>query len=87
MILFKGMVLVAWGTALGLIGCYWLARLVASQLYGVSVYDPATLIQRSRIAGSSRSIGGLHSRASSDEGRSVSCAAVRMNGLPIGVIR
>lgn len=43
MVLFKGVVLVSWGTAFGLIGCYWLSRTVASQLYGVSVYDPATL--------------------------------------------
>jgi predicted permease len=43
LILVKGLALVAWGTALGLIGCYWLSRLVASQLYGVSVNDPATL--------------------------------------------
>ena len=43
LILMKGLVLVAWGTALGLIGCYWLSRLVANRLYGVSVNDPATL--------------------------------------------
>jgi macrolide transport system ATP-binding/permease protein len=43
MILAQGLVLVAWGTALGLIACYWLSRLVSSQLYGVSAYDPATL--------------------------------------------
>jgi len=44
LILMKGLTLVAWGTALGLIGCYWLSRLVVSQLYGVSVNDPATLL-------------------------------------------
>jgi len=43
MILAQGLALVAWGTALGLIACYWLSRLVSSQLYGVSAYDPATL--------------------------------------------
>jgi putative ABC transport system permease protein len=43
MILTQGLALVAWGTALGLIACYWLSRLVSSQLYGVSAYDPATL--------------------------------------------
>ncbi|MDQ3667970.1 MAG: ABC transporter permease [Acidobacteriota bacterium] len=43
MILAQGLALVAWGTALGLIVCYWLSRLVSSQLYGVNAYDPATL--------------------------------------------
>ncbi|HEY3027290.1 MAG TPA: ABC transporter permease [Pyrinomonadaceae bacterium] len=43
LILVQGLSLVAWGTGLGLIGCYWLARLVSSQLYGVSPYDPVTL--------------------------------------------
>jgi putative ABC transport system permease protein len=43
LILVQGLSLVAWGTTLGLIGCYWLARLVSSQLYGVSPYDPVTL--------------------------------------------
>ncbi len=43
MILAQGLALVAWGTALGLVACYWLSRLVSSQLYGVSAYDPATL--------------------------------------------
>jgi macrolide transport system ATP-binding/permease protein len=43
MILAQGLALVAWGTALGLLACYWLSRLVSSQLYGVSAYDPATL--------------------------------------------
>jgi macrolide transport system ATP-binding/permease protein len=40
LILMKGLALIAWGTALGLIGCYWLSRLVSSQLYGVTPYDP-----------------------------------------------
>ena len=43
LILFKGLALVAWGTGFGLIGCYWLSRLVSTQLYGVSPNDPATL--------------------------------------------
>jgi predicted permease len=43
LILVKGLVLVAWGTGFGLIGCYWLSRLVSNQLYGVSPNDPATL--------------------------------------------
>lgn len=43
MILAQGLALVAWGTAIGLVACYWLSRLVSSQLYGVSAYDPATL--------------------------------------------
>ncbi|HEY6232330.1 MAG TPA: ABC transporter permease [Pyrinomonadaceae bacterium] len=42
LILMKGLVLIGWGTALGLLGCYWLSRLVASQLYEVSPFDPAT---------------------------------------------
>ena len=44
LVLMKGLLLVAWGTGLGLIGCYWLSRLVAAQLYGVSANDPATLV-------------------------------------------
>ena len=43
LILMKGLTLIAWGIAFGLIGCYWLARLVSSQLYSVSPNDPATL--------------------------------------------
>ena len=43
MILAQGVVLVAWGTGIGLIACYWLSRLVSSQLYGVSALDPVTL--------------------------------------------
>ena len=44
LILIRGMVLAAWGVGLGLIGCYWLSRLVSNQLYGVSAHDPATLV-------------------------------------------
>jgi putative ABC transport system permease protein len=44
LILAKGLVLVAWGSAIGLLACYWLSRLISSQLYGVSSYDPATLV-------------------------------------------
>jgi putative ABC transport system permease protein len=44
LILTKGLVLIAWGTGLGLLACYWLSRLVSSQLYGVSANDPATLV-------------------------------------------
>ena len=43
LILMKGLTLIAWGIALGLVGCYWLSRLVSSQLFGVSPNDPATL--------------------------------------------
>jgi len=43
LILMKGLTLIAWGIAFGLLGCYWLTRLVSSQLYGVSPNDPATL--------------------------------------------
>jgi predicted permease len=43
LILVKGLTLVAWGTGVGLIGCYWLSRLISSQLYGISPNDPATL--------------------------------------------
>jgi putative ABC transport system permease protein len=44
LILRQGLVLVAWGSAIGLVACYWLSRLVSSQLYGVSPSDPATLV-------------------------------------------
>jgi putative ABC transport system permease protein len=44
LILMKGLTLIAWGIAFGLVGCYWLARLVSSQLYGVSPNDPLTLV-------------------------------------------
>jgi putative ABC transport system permease protein len=43
MILVKGLILMAWGSAIGLVACYWLSRLIANQLYGVSPSDPATL--------------------------------------------
>lgn len=43
MILAQGLALVLWGTSFGLVACYWLSRLVSSQLYGVSTYDPLTL--------------------------------------------
>ena len=44
LVLRKGLVLVAWGSVIGLLACYSLTRLVASQLYGVSPHDPATLV-------------------------------------------
>lgn len=44
LVLRRGLVLVAWGSVVGLVACYWLTRLIASQLYGVSPYDPATLV-------------------------------------------
>ena len=44
LVLRKGLVLVVWGSAIGLVACYWLSRLVSSQLYGVSPNDPATLL-------------------------------------------
>ena len=44
LILVRGLVLVASGSAIGLVACYWLTSLVASQLYGVSPFDPATLV-------------------------------------------
>jgi putative ABC transport system permease protein len=44
LVLRKGLVLVALGSAIGLVACYWLARLVSNQLYGVSPFDPATLV-------------------------------------------
>jgi putative ABC transport system permease protein len=43
LILAKGLTLVAWGTGLGLVGVYWLSRLISTQLYGVGPNDPATL--------------------------------------------
>jgi predicted permease len=43
LILAQGLALVVWGTAIGMLAYYWLSRLVSSQLYGVSAYDPATL--------------------------------------------
>ena len=44
LILLKGVLLVAWGSAIGLVACYWLSRLISSQLYGIKPYDPATLV-------------------------------------------
>jgi len=44
LILVKGLVLVAWGAGIGLMASYWLSRLIANQLYGVSPSDPVTLI-------------------------------------------
>jgi putative ABC transport system permease protein len=44
LVLREGLILVASGSVIGLLACYWLSRLVASQLYGVSPYDPATLV-------------------------------------------
>ena len=43
LILMKGLAMIGCGIAFGLIGCYWLSRLVSSQLYGISPNDPATL--------------------------------------------
>ena len=43
LILGKGLRLVIWGAGFGFIGCYWLSRLVATQLYGIGSNDPATL--------------------------------------------
>jgi putative ABC transport system permease protein len=43
LVLMKGLALVVWGTAIGLLVFYWLARVVSSQLYEVSAYDPATI--------------------------------------------
>ena len=42
LILAKGLALAVWGTGFGFIGCYWLSRLVATQLYGIGSNDPAT---------------------------------------------
>jgi predicted permease len=44
LILAKGVVLAVWGSAIGLLACYWLSRFISSQLYGVTPYDPLTLI-------------------------------------------
>jgi predicted permease len=43
LILRKGIFLIFWGSALGLIACYWLSRLVTNQLYQVSSLDPLAL--------------------------------------------
>ncbi len=42
LILRRGLTLAAWGTGLGLIGSFWLARLLSNQLYGITPHDPAT---------------------------------------------
>ena len=49
MILIKGLVLAAWGSAIGLVACYWLSRFVSSQLYGITPYDPLTLVSVAAI--------------------------------------
>ncbi|MDQ3473038.1 MAG: ABC transporter permease [Acidobacteriota bacterium] len=51
LVLRKGLILFAWGSAIGLVACYWLSRLVANQLYGVSPNDPATLISVAALLG------------------------------------
>ena len=51
LVLRKGLVLVACGSAIGLLACYWLSRLVSNQLYGVSPNDPATLISVAVLLG------------------------------------
>jgi putative ABC transport system permease protein len=42
MVLREGAGMVAWGVAAGLVGAWWLARLMSSLLYGVSPRDPLT---------------------------------------------
>ncbi len=42
MIVGEGLWLVAWGTAAGLAGAWWLTRLMSRLLYGVSATDPLT---------------------------------------------
>jgi ABC-type antimicrobial peptide transport system permease subunit len=49
LILFKGLTLVAAGSAIGLLACYWLSSFVSSQLYGVAPYDPITLLSVAAI--------------------------------------
>ena len=44
LILRQGLALVALGSAIGLVACYWLSSLVSSQLYGISPGDPVTLV-------------------------------------------
>ena len=51
LVLRKGLILVAWGSAIGLVACYWLSRLVSNQLYGVSPNDPTTLISVAVLLG------------------------------------
>ncbi|HSS19136.1 MAG TPA: ABC transporter permease [Pyrinomonadaceae bacterium] len=43
LILRKGLTLIIWGGALGLVGCYWLSSLVSSQLYEINPFDPLTM--------------------------------------------
>ena len=49
MVLVKGLVLAAWGSVIGLVACYWLSRFISSQLYGVTPYDPLTLVSVAAI--------------------------------------
>ena len=49
MVVVKGLLLAAWGSAIGLVACYWLSRFIASQLYGVTAYDPLTLVSVAAI--------------------------------------
>jgi putative ABC transport system permease protein len=51
LILVKGLVLVGWGSAIGLVASYWLSRVIANQLYGVSPSDPATLVSVAVLLG------------------------------------
>ncbi|HEY8184855.1 MAG TPA: FtsX-like permease family protein, partial [Pyrinomonadaceae bacterium] len=51
LILRKGLVLVAWGSVIGLVACHWLSRLISSQLYGVSPNDPITLLTVAALLG------------------------------------
>jgi len=51
LVLRKGLILVVWGSAIGLLACYWLSRLISNQLYGVSPNDPATLISVAVLLG------------------------------------
>jgi predicted permease len=44
LILTRGLLLAAWGTGVGLVGCFWLGRLLSNQLYGITAYDPVTLV-------------------------------------------
>lgn len=49
LILRQGMILAAAGVALGLVGAVAIGRIIASLLYGISPYDPVTLIGGSLI--------------------------------------
>ena len=44
MVLRQGLVLAVTGVALGLVGAYWLTRLITGLLVGVSAVDPATYV-------------------------------------------